>query len=501
MRRFHFLDDALDYWAGRTPTAAAISLLGRAASYSELNERVDSLAAVLLSQGVDQGDRVVLHARKSVEAIAAIYAVVRIGAIYVPIDPTAPLDRCATLIEMADPKLILADDACAKRLVDLATKVECLSFSGDLALGSEAADVDERKLNRTIDDSAYILMTSGSTGSPKGILHTHKSGMAYATMAANLVEMSRDDRVSHHTPLNFDMSIFDVFATAQAGACVVVMPEAYTKMPASLSKLVQDEKISVWYSVPFALAQFVERGALDDRDLSALRLVMFAGEKMPPAILQSFARYVPNAIFMNAYGPTETNHCTTAEFRKQELDGSTALPIGHPDVGVAIRIGDGPEPATSGELLVASDQLMQGYWNDAERTNAAFVLLPDESGVSRRFYRTGDIVEQESDGTLNLVGRADRQVKLRGFRIELDEIELSLNNAPSVSEAAVVLQNQRICAFVSGRALSDLSLIKTHIAKTLPPYAIPEEFISLERLDRTATGKIDRNALIGHLHA
>lgn len=495
-----FLDSALLDGAKNRPDADAVRNLGQVTSYAELNEAANKIAATLLEMGVESGDRVVIFAAKSQYAIAAIYGVLRVGGIYVPIDPTAPNERVRAQIKAASPSCALADTRRKLRLVESRMMLPCIDISKNIPTRVNASWLKSRAQERAMDDGAYILMTSGSTGTPKGILHTHRSGMAYATMAAKLCDLAVSDRVSHHTPLHFDMSIFDIFACAQAGACVVVIPEMHTKMPASLASLLEQEQITVWYSVPYALIQLNERGALGTCDLSKLRIVMFAGETMPPAAIKAFATHVPNAAFINAYGPTETNHCVSAKLSSNDLDGISAIPIGLPDSGVEIRVA-GREPSmASGELLIASDQVMQGYWQNEKLSKQSFETLPDASGTMRKFYRTGDIVQIKSDGQIMLLGRADRQIKLRGYRIELDEIERSLANTKGVSEAAVVYENGCITAFVTGANLPDVSEITDHISQYLPAYAQPERIIPLDHFARTSTGKIDRKALIGSAH-
>ncbi|MEX0329185.1 MAG: amino acid adenylation domain-containing protein [Ruegeria sp.] len=496
-----FLDDPLAHFAHATPQADAISMVGGATSYNALERHVNRIAAHLLSQDVQRGDRVILCAAKSPHVVAALYAILRVGAVYVPIDPAAPSERMLAQIKAVAPNCVLADTARAKVFADLAPAIRVFDFAESPDASGASAAIRSRAEQRDPEDPAYILMTSGTTGVPKGIVHTHKSGLAYARMAANLCGLCATDRVSNHTPVHFDMSIFDIFSTALAGACVVIIPEMHTKLPASLSQLAEEERISVWYSVPFALIQMAERGALASRDLSALRVVMFAGEKMPPAPLKSFAAHAPNAQFLNAYGPTETNHCTTARMTYDDLDGVSPIPIGHADAGVTARIGETlPEPE-SGELLISSDQVMREYWQDPAQTDQRFCVLPDANGSSKRFYRTGDIVRRAPDGQLLLVGREDRQIKLRGFRIELDEVELVLTVATAVTEAAVVVSNNQIHAFVSGGTQPDVTEIKTNIAAILPWYAIPESIEWLEQMPRTSTGKIDRVTLLGRAHA
>ncbi len=476
---FALLDSAAQHWAERRPDATAIRFAGEAYSYAELEKASSAIAGHLSTRGVGVGDRIGLCAAKSFEAIAAILGILRAGAAYVPIDPSAPERRIVSILDDCTLRYVLTDKKSAQRIPSAHTAIPIsVAVSGGLT-----APV----LDRTEDDLAYILYTSGSTGTPKGICHTHKSGNAYARMAAKRCDLKQTDRVSHLTPFHFDMSIFDIFSTLSVGATIVAIPEIYTKIPASLSQLVQEEAVTVWYSVPHAMAQLAHRGVLEDRDLSSLRVVMFAGEVMPPSVLQAFASFVPQATYLNAYGPTETNHCTTAAIPTGAIDGKTACPIGFPDQGVTAVVSD------TGELLIASDQVMQGYWNDTERT-AEVIVTHEHDGVPMRFYRTGDLVTQTESGELMLIGRADRQVKLRGFRVELDEVELVLNQCDGVREVAVVMaeDGERLLAFVSGEfETSDLA---AHAKASLPSYCVPSRIFRVEDLLRTSTGKIDRKA-------
>ena len=482
---FPFLDSAVRHWAKLTPNATAIRFSRVSYSYAHLDQAVSDIAGDLAARGVGVGDRIGLCAAKSFDAIAAMLGILRAGAAYVPIDPSAPEKRIGAILGDCALKYVLVDKAGARRIPE--------AFSGlpiAPAIGSALSAPD---VERSKDDLAYILYTSGSTGVPKGICHTHKSGMAYAHMAAARCNLQQTDRVSHLTPLHFDMSIFDIFSTLAVGAAVVVVPEMVAKLPASLSQLVQDEKVTVWYSVPHAMAQMAHRGVLEDRDLSNLRIVMFAGEVMPPPVLQSFARFVPNASFLNAYGPTETNHCTTAVIPHDAIDGKTPCPIGFPDQGVTAIISN------AGELLIASDQVMVGYWNDPIRTDHAIVTR-EHNGAPRSFYRTGDLAKRTEAGELMLIGRADRQIKLRGFRVELDEIELVLSQYDNVREVAVVVaeEEESLLACAAGRF--DAQDLVAHAKARLPLYCVPSQVFRVPALPRTSTGKIDRKALTRKYH-
>ncbi len=496
-----FLDDALAHHAKATPEAAAVNMLGEFTTYQHLNAQADRIAGELLMRGIQPGDHILISSAKSPTAIAAIYAILRVGAVYVPIDPAAPKDRVAAQVAVIEPALAVVDAPRAQAFTQHLAASDILNLDQQSNESPPPDLLAQRQNLRSQGDPAYILMTSGTTGTPKGIVHTHKSGMAYAKMAGRLCALGPDDRVSHHTPMHFDMSIFDMFSTALAGACTVIIPEMHSKLPASLAQLTEAQQITVWYSVPYALIQLVERGALEARDLSAIRIVMFAGEKMPPPVLRDFAEHVRNATFINAYGPTETNHCTTALFTRADLDGISALPIGYASEGTLARIGDDPIEAEVGELLISSDQVMQGYWQDREQTGAALCTLPDAHGVPRVYYRTGDIVQRGDDGQFLLIGRKDRQIKLRGFRIELDEVELALVTLDGISEAVVVLSKQELHAFVSGASGLEPDLIRGQLEAKLPRYAVPHKIDCLEAMPRTSTGKIDRSKLLEKANA
>ncbi len=449
-------------------------------SYAELDRAANGVAGRLGATGVRRGDRVGFFSTRSFDAIAAAFGILRAGAAYVPLDPTMSETRTKSVLMDCQLHSVLVDGPLVGLLPNDVGK---LSLSDAMASGTPPQAQD-----RSAEDLSYILYSSGSTGTPKGICHTHASGMAYARMSAELCALTPQDRVSHHTPMHFDMSIFDIFATTLAGATIVVIPEMHAKMPASLSSLVQEEGVTVWYSVPFALAQMVKRGALHDRDLSTLRIVMFAGEVMPPSVLAALAPHVPGAELLNAYGPTETNHCTTARIDRATLDGQSAIPIGQPDAGIDAWI------SPTGELLISGDQVMTGYWNAPERTANVMIEI-ETDGVTRRYYRTADIVTQDANGLLWLIGRADRQIKLRGYRIELDEVELVLGACRGVDEIAVTphAQGETLVAYVVGSA--DIADLTHHATEHLPFYAVPGRFLKLHALARTSTGKIDRLSL------
>ncbi|MCB8923777.1 MAG: AMP-binding protein [Ardenticatenaceae bacterium] len=379
----------------------------------------------------------------------------------------------------------------------------CFSWDDVYVAATDAAP----DIELTEQDLAYILYTSGSTGTPKGIMHTHRSGLSFAIWAAETYGLTPDDRVSNHAPLHFDLSTFDFFATAVAAATTVIIPEAITKFPASLSKLMQDEKLTVWYSVPFALMQLMERGGMDKRDLSAFRWILFAGEVFPTKHLRNLLAALPNVRFSNLYGPTETNVCTYYHVDSLPEDSDEPIPIGKPCANLESLIVDADDkpvaPGAAGELLMRGGVVMYGYWGRPDLNERGFYRRPVFGGhFSDRFYRTGDLVERLPDGNLKYLGRKDRQIKTRGYRVELDEVEVALLSHEDVDEAAVFpvpdgQGSNLIAAAVTpkeGTAVTPETLIN-HVAARLPSYAVPANVRVYEVFPRTSTGKINRREL------
>jgi len=438
----------------------------------------------------------------------------------VPLDPGAPLPRIEGIIRHCGIRCLVSHSAKQRELRDLLTNalipldgligvtdvgavgVEQISWDDVRQLPAKAPEPD----GLTEQDLAYIMYTSGSTGPPKGMMHTHHSGLSYAGAAASLYDVTFEDRLSNHSPLHFDMSTFDYFSGPLVGACTVIIPEAYAKLPASLSQLIEDERLSVWYSVPFALIQLLLHGALSQRDLSALRHVMFGGEPFPSKYLAGLMQRLPNAQFCNVYGPAEVNQCTYYFVPDDWPADAPPVPLGKiwdNAEGIVIDEAGGlQKPGQAGELLIRSPTMMRGYWNRPELNAHAFYERPVTEDVNDRFYRTGDLVIEQEDGELRFLGRLDRQVKVRGFRIELDEVESALVSHRLVEEAAVyavpcldgTLDIQAsVCLKEPGACAAD-ELVK-HLAGLLPGYANPSHIETMDAFPRTTSGKIDRNLL------
>lgn len=492
------LDDYLSVWAEKTPQAEAFRCNGQALTYAELAKKAANLSRWLNGRNIGPGHRVGIYLDKCLDMPVAVYGVLGSGAAYVPLDPAAPRARTIDLIESCGITVLISQDNNGAALREICQGTDrSLVLAGVSGLGMEGVEcvsLNTRVIGRVpaydrqVTDPAYIIFTSGSTGTPKGIVHTHASAMAYAEMAAKTYGLTQRDRMGNHAPLHFDMSTFEFFAGISRGATVVLVPEVLTKLPASLSQLIAEERLSVWYSVPFALIQLVEYGALDARDLSALRWVIFAGAPMSPKHLEQLQNRLITTQFSNAYGPAEVNVVTYHNVAQGEAKAHASIPIGVPCAHADIIL------AEDGELLVATPAAMQGYWQQSQLTQAGFVA---HSG--RQYYKTGDLVERTDDGLLHYLGRKDRQVKIRGFRVELDEVELVLGQHLSVSEAAALVAPDGLTVegFVSSAPGQDVSeaAVLAFCRDHLHGAAVPSRITVCDTFPRTSTGKIDRKNL------
>ncbi|MFI0480753.1 amino acid adenylation domain-containing protein [Actinomadura sp. 9N215] len=498
------------------PGKAALVDGDRVLTYAELDRAVNRLARVLREAGVGRGDRVAILLDKSAEAIVSIYGVLAAGAAYVPLDPQAPPARRRRIITDCSPRLLLCrdpDDAETLREEPagtprgepagntrvLSVAEVCAGEAATSSASAESVSADHVRAKAGGDDLAYILYTSGSTGVPKGAAFTHRNGLAFVRWAAEEFAVTGADRVASFAPLHFDLSVFDVFASAAAAATLVLVPRRVSVFPAELASFVRSREITVWYSTPSALTLLLRHGRPVPRDLAGLRVILFAGEVFPAPRLAELADLAPHARLANLYGPTETNVCTWTQVRRP-IDPGTPVPIGRPVPGVSTTvIGDDGTPVRAGEvgeLYVRGPTVMRGYWNDPDRTERALVRLPGAQGV---FYATGDLVRVDGDGVHHFHGRRDDQVKSAGHRIELGEVEIVLHGHPSVAECAVLAVpdpdiTNRIVGSVVAPGVSAAELAR-HCARRLPPYMVPHRFELLDSLPKTSTGKTDRRAL------
>lgn len=518
MREPYSLADLLEESRRRHPEKIAVAVPeGTSISYEDLGALSDSLRDRLWHMGVRPGDRVGLRLHKSVDAVATIFGILKTGAAYVPVDAESPAARGAYILNDCQVKAVITEGRLEK---DLANELHRLGASpAMMVLGEGPADLPLRSLLNRLQQTepapvvatqktertgiAYVLYTSGSTGNPKGVVLSHENAASFIDWCSETFHPTQCDTFSSHAPFHFDLSILDIFVAMKHGSRLVLFGESLGKDPMSLASSIASEGISIWYSTPSILSLLSHYGKLDRYDYSSLRMVLFAGEVFPVPQFRILYEALSGPRYYNLYGPTETNVCTYYEvLSDSSWEGMDSFPVGRickPNSGrVVDEKGEPVALGEPGELIVAGPNVMKGYWNLPEQNERAFIV--GEDGI--RWYRTGDIVTEGRDGEYRYVGRRDRMVKRRGYRVELGEIEAALMRHQDIREAAVVSvpdpeSGGRIAAFISCKAgrsktIIDLKKIST---QSLPPYMIPDVFKVIDALPRTSTNKVDFQTL------
>lgn len=501
--------------ADRDPSGIAVRDQGASISWAGAAERCGQMSEALRQVGVGRGDRVGVHHRKSADGFLAMHAVVRCGAIAVPLDPTAPIGYLGEVCRLADCRVLLTHSACRQSALQLAQVADLAALIGldppdDVARPesvfvspADLITLDSRSPAAVdSDDPAYLITTSGSTGRPKSICHTHRSALAYVDFKLEAYDFGPEDRIGDIAPNHFDISTLALWVSPAVGATNIVVPEPYQMLPASLSQLAADEAITVWYSVPYLLTQMLQRGSLADRDLSALRWVLFGGEVFPPGVLAELMAEIPGAQFSNVYGPAEVNACAVYHLQGPP-QGHEPVPIGAPVAETEIRLveagattaGQPVVDGGQGEIWVKGPTMMTGYWGHTDEQKSLIVDEPDG-----RWYRTGDLAWCRPDGQVVFAGRVDHQVKVRGHRIELEAIEAVLEDAEDVDYAVATVAraddgSDVVIAGVIGDHAPEPDRLRTRVANRLPAYAVPTTFLPVQSMPTTGSGKLDRRAL------
>ncbi|PAU61540.1 hypothetical protein BZL41_13880, partial [Pseudomonas sp. PIC25] len=485
----HDLAQALAEQAARTPHAPALVHAEQRLSYAELHALTGAVARQLRERGVGREQVVAVCMQRSVEMVVALLGIVRAGAAYLPLDPELPPARLALMLEDAVPALTLVQSATATCL-PAGTPLWCLDAAA-LEDGPQPEPINQP------GDLAYVIYTSGSTGTPKGVLNEHGALMNRLYWMQDAFPIGADDRVLQKTPYSFDVSVWEFFWPLITGACLVVAKPDGHRDSHYLAELIQRERITTLHFVPSMLQAFVGEPALPR--CASLRQVFASGEALPLELQQRFQARHP-AKLINLYGPTEA----AIDVSCWVCDPASTLgfvPIGKPIANLRLYILDealAPLPIGAvGELYIGGAGLARGYLNRPELTNERFVASPFDAG--QRLYRTGDRCRFLADGNIQYLGRLDHQVKLRGLRIELGEIDAVLLDQPGIEAAVTVLREDlatpQLVAYLSAPEAVDVEALKRHLGQQLPAHMVPAFIVQLPALPLSSNGKIDRKAL------
>ncbi|MFJ4652870.1 non-ribosomal peptide synthase/polyketide synthase [Nocardia sp. NPDC088792] len=490
------LHAGFDAQVQRTPTATAVIAGDRSLTYAELSEQANRLARLLIERGAGPESLVVLAMSRSVELVIAMYAVLRAGAAYVPIDPGHPAERIANVLGTAHPLLVLttAADAFDTDAAPLLRLDEV-----DLSRYSEAR-IGDRERGAVVypEHPAYVLFTSGSTGTPKGVAVSHRSIANQMAWMQAEYRISRSDVYLQKTPSTFDVSLWGYFLPLRVGATLVLASPDGHRDARYLAETVAAHGVTLTDFVPSMLSVFAAHA--EPGELDSLRDVFVAGEAFPVETVVAF-RAVSDATLHNLYGPTEA--AVTVTYREAD-EFSPAVPMGEPEWNTQVYVLDSrlrPAPiGVPGELYLAGVQLARGYYDRADLTSDRFVANP-YGFPGARMYRTGDLVKWTQDGELAYLGRIDFQIKFRGQRIELADIESALLTLPEVGQAAVRLIAADTGDYLAGYVIRsagselDTTAVRDRLTALLPPYMVPTTVVELTEFPLGTSGKLDRGAL------
>ncbi len=488
------LHEIFQNWVARAPDASAVTFAGETLSYGELNRRANRLARRLVEEGVGVGSLVGVSMKRSLELAVGLLAILKAGAAYVPLDPRLPRERLLFLLSDASLHVVLTNgttlDADGVKVIDLAAYRDIETSRLDDANVESGADNE---------DLIYVIYTSGSTGEPKGVMVPHKGVVNWLVWMRKVFEATPKDVVLTKAPLTFDVSAWEFFLPLMSGARLVLADSDRQYDPRYLARLMASEGVTIAQFVPSLLRPFLEQKDLPD--LNRLRHVMCGGEVFSPKLAALFLERL-NAEVCNSYGPTECSIGVTRwPCRRDETRDS--IPIGYAIDNTELYILDAElRPVAknvTGELYIGGVCLARGYLNRPELTAQRFIANPFSPG--ERMYRTGDLCRFLDDGSIDFLGRADDQVKVRGVRIELGEVEKAIEAHDGVEVAAVVADgtadSASLVAFVvpaDGAALTDREL-RGFLRKKLPLAMIPADFYFVQSLPVSANGKLDRKAL------
>lgn len=493
------LHELVEAQAAVGPQTTAVSFEGKKLNYAELNCTANRLARCLKQRGVGAGAVIGVSCERSLELAVILLAVLKAGAAYLPLEPEYPDERLCSMVTQSQAQFVIGAPGVESRLAGQPCRV---LDTNELFRESEFQSGENLGVHVSSDDPAYVIFTSGSTGRPKGAMNTHRGIVNRLLWMQDRFQCDSTDVVLHKTPLSFDVSVWELFWPLIAGSRLLVAASGGHRDPSYLANLIKSEQVTTIHFVPSMLRAFVDTDVL--AGCPSLRRVISSGESLPLELQKDFFAQ-SNAQLYNLYGPTEAAIDVTAWECLRSQVGDT-VPIGKPITNLRTYVLDRylePRPAgATGKLYIAGHGLALGYIGSTELTGEKFIPDPFSIEAGGRLYDTGDLARYRSDGVIEFLGRNDSQIKIRGFRVELGEIEAAIRSAPKVRDCAVIVEqaapeDQRLVAYVvfTGSADALRSELCAHLARSLPAYMVPGTFVKLESMPVTANGKIDRRAL------
>ena len=486
----------------RYPQKVAVIDKDREITFSALHQQSLRLASRLISMGIAQNKPVGVFLDKSIESVYANLGILYAGDFYMNLDIKTPAERIRNIIQLVEPAAIISTTRQIKPIegiIPLTTQVILLDEA------DETADVDAtailRRLSTIIDtDPSCIINTSGSTGTPKGVVLNHKSFFDFIEWAIDTFHFGDDLVMGSLSPIVFDIYSFELCMLMAKASTLVVLPAHLAAFPAKILEVLEQHKVNFLFWVPTIMVNIANMDLLSAFKLESLKTVWFAGEVFPTKQYNYWHHHLPQTTFANLYGPIEITLDCTYYIINKEIPDEAPLPIGYPCRNTDILVLDDEdrlvkEANVEGELCVRGTSLAMGYYNNPEKTAAAFVQNPLNKAYPEVIYRTGDIVCYSEEGLIMFKGRKDNIVKHQGYRTDLGEIEHVIINTLKLVKNGCIVYNQaekQITLFYEAEEEVPVTEFRLSIGKVLPKYMIPTAYHRLEQLQRNANGKIDR---------
>ena len=479
---------------------------GKEVTFGELYSYSKKIGSFLAGK-IDRRSPVSFYMEKSCDAVLGMFGAVYAGGFYSFLDVRQPSHRAESILNALNPKVVFTDASMLEKAKELTLPEGAeLIVLDDLIAALDNLPVNEQVLGQIRDlsqdiDPLYVNFTSGSTGVPKGVTVCHRSVLEFISYFVDIFGIEEGDVLGNQAPFDFDVSVKDVYSGLMTGARTVLIPRDYFSNPMSLMDYLGDQKVTSLVWAVSAMCFVSIMNGLEYRCPSDIRRIMFSGEVMPVKHLNHWKKFIPDAVYVNLYGPTEITCNCTYHVLDREYEENEVIPAGIPfpnenvfllDEGDKLVIG----PDREGEICVTGTSLALGYYGDSEKTNAAFVQNPLNTRFHEMMYRTGDIGRYDENGILYYVSRKDFQIKHMGHRIELGEIEVRAMAKSGVSRACCIYEpeKKKLILFYTGD--KDKKELTGELKEDLPPYMVPSTVKQLAEMPVNKNGKIDRTYLL-----
>ena len=493
--------DYLEKAALMDPEKIAFVESDHSITYAQVKEKSLSIAKMIVDMGCFKKPVAILM-DKGLKTIISFLGVAFSGNFYTVIDTKMPEMRILKILDVLKPEVVLADKKHEDLAYKIAMGVNVLLYENALNGIANSDEILALRSKILASDILYVLFTSGSTGIPKGVVTSHRAVVSYLEALTEAYHIDEKTIIGNQVPFYFVMSIVDIYGTIAKRATMHIIPQKYFAFPDDLVRYIHKNKINTVSWVPSALCLIANRNGFKAADITCLKTIIFGGEAMPIKYLKAWQKAVPDATYINGYGPTEITDGCTYYIVDREFHDNEVLPIGVPFSNSEILVIDENDQIVkkgTGELCVRSDSMTYGYYGDFDKTNEVFRQNPANPHYKEIIYKTGDLVKYNQYGELEYVGRMDSQIKHMGRRIELGEIESSISSIDTVKEGCCLYdsENQKIVLFYQGDI--EESVLGETLKKLLPAYMRPQIRIRLSIMPRNLNGKIDREMLKGRL--